>query len=55
MRPAAKVRRRLIWQRIIGVPACAALVGLMLVLAPLSPTLAANEQEIEDLAAQLVD
>ena len=53
MRPAAMVGRRLICKRIIGFDACVVLVTLMLVLAPLLPALAAGEQNIEVLAAQL--
>lgn len=53
MRPAAMVGRRLICKRIVGFDACAVLVSLMLVLAPLLPAIAASEQNIEIQAAQL--
>ncbi len=53
MRLAAMVGRRLICKRIVGFAAWAALVSLLLVLAPLLPALAASEQKIDDLQAEL--
>ena len=55
MRPAAMVGRHLICKRIVGFDACVVLVSLILALAPLLSALAASEQNIEDLAAQLED
>jgi uncharacterized caspase-like protein len=53
MRPAAMVGRRFICKRVVGFVAWAALVSLMLALAPLLPALAASEQNIKDLQAEL--